>query len=164
MKQKILLIIAACLIFNNFAAMGNVEAAVNTSSPSVQSSAFQLVSFARVPFAIMSGVVEGIPFFPEYRQPAKKQSQSNNSQDNWYLFFIDRNTGLKGVPQTNNPEKAVTTVARATVCDAGMTGVKLFSDRTGLFCLFLLAYLVILSRSNLPWEITDRLFRTARPC
>ena len=91
MNKKIVFIIALCFLSNNLISPGLVEASVDLSSPVVQADVFQAVTFARLPFTVVNDLLQGIPLFPEYKQPARDQGQDkdNASQANKNSFSLN---------------------------------------------------------------------------
>jgi hypothetical protein len=163
--KKISLLIAFCMLINNTAIAGVIDApSFDTKSPVIQTSVFQLASLIRMPFTLTSRLMsEQAPLLPEYKTTGtNKNTEKGNKNDK------DRRTAGDYSFFFTNSENSIRTSVRtlacfaAPVCDsggigqgAGIMGLSLLFLWLGFKYIFLFACLIALSKSNLPWEIGD---------
>ena len=161
--KKISLIISACFLLNNSIVFSAIDApAVDMSTPVVQASVFQLVSLVRLPFTITSKLVrEDAPLLPGYNKPAgdrgsgKTPARKNDTKagKDYGFFFSSPGSEMRPDLKTDNFSGTVFAILKDLIQGSGTIWVNLIFYWLGFKYIFLLACLIALSKSNLPWEI-----------
>jgi len=161
--RKISTIIIACLLFNNLSFAGAVEVpGADISVPAVQTSVYQLMSLVRLPFTITAKIFrEDAPLFPGYAKPApgrdrggaagKKDTKAGKDCS---FFFSNTEKDMRFDLKTDNISGAAIDVSKDLVRGSGTLWLNLIFYWLGFKYIFLLACLMSLSKSNLPWEIS----------
>ncbi|MCB4792720.1 MAG: hypothetical protein LHV68_12665 [Elusimicrobia bacterium] len=163
-KYKIFVfIIILILVFNSIIRISDFETTVTASLPVIQSSIFQIESCTRQPLKIIADSIKDIPFSPEYKQPKKNQNKNKDSQRNSSFSFSNQKEGVSLNLKIDKNERSQMNNLQTMISDIKILNAGPPRDwPPGLFYVFLLMYLVLLSKSNLPWEITVKLFSTAQ--
>ncbi|MCB4792030.1 MAG: hypothetical protein LHV68_09100 [Elusimicrobia bacterium] len=153
-KKDIIKSVIIISLLTNFIQANDLNESMCASLPAIQSSVFGITSFARLPLKIMTEVLKDVPFSPEYRQPVQKQSRTKGTKRDSSFSFSNQKENLSLNLKIETNEKTVINNSQILISDIEILGLDPFPDwPPGLFCIFLLMYLVLLSRSNLPWEI-----------
>lgn len=161
--KKISLLIALCMMLNNTAVAGVMGTpSLEAAAPVIQTSVFQLTSLIRLPFTMTAKLIsEEAPLLPEYKKTAagkdagpgsKNEKDSQSTGDNSFFFSNAENT-LRSLARTATSFSAATCDLALPGSGPGETGANPFFIWLGFKYLFLLACLMALSKSNLPWEI-----------
>ncbi len=163
-NKKITFIIAACLIVNNSVFAGSFEMPVDTSAPVIQTAVFQLASLVRLPFTITNNLIQQeAPLAPGFNKASsdrgdkgqKNSSKDQNSKKDCNFFFSSPLNEMKPNLKTDGPAKAAISVQIDLIRSTGTLWLSLIFYWLGFKYIFLLACLMSLSKSNLPWEIRD---------
>ena len=152
MIKNITLSIIVSLLLNNLAIVRELDA-YGTVLPVIESTVFQAISLVSLPVAIMNNIISATPLFPEYGKPSKDQGKKNQREHRDNLIFF-----------TENTEKRTNLQAAVNVFAACADMIRLDDNAPGksppkVFYMMdpvhrsILSYLVILSRSNLPWAM-----------
>jgi len=154
--KRVSLIIVLCLALNNAAVFGRFETPVDVQAPVVESAVFGLVSLIRLPFTVTAGLMQEKPLLPEYRQIPKKQDSKKmpaNKKDNIFFFTNTEKDTKNSVNKQNNFNSIETSISAELIQGSGVIWVNLIFYWLGFKYIFLLACLMALSKSSLPWEI-----------
>jgi hypothetical protein len=160
--KKTSLAIAICIMLNNFASVGAIEAPIaDISTPVMQASVFQLASLIRLPFAVTAKIMnENAPLLPQYKKtPGQRQTEKNKKDSKGagncgYSLFSTENYQKPDI-KTFNFYKADSALSEDLICGSGIMWVNLIFYWLGFKYIFLLACLISLSKSSLPWEIRN---------
>jgi hypothetical protein len=161
--KKISLIIAACLLMDNSAFAASFEMPVDTTAPVIQTAVFQLASLVRLPFTITANLIQQeAPLAPVFSNPsngrpdkATKNGKDKNAKKDSNFFFSSQLNELKPSLKTNGAGGAAISISLDRVRGSGVLWFSLIFYWLGFKYIFLLACLMSLSKSNLPWEIRD---------
>jgi hypothetical protein len=168
MKRKIVFIIVACLFINSSAFVAGIDIQFDNSSYIVHVSVLQAISLIRLPIEIFNNLIsKEAPFSPEYKQPSKSKNDNKNSKNRKcsnFLFF-ESNREIRLNSRTTSLENSTTICFQNVLLNTIAMNDWLFHPFPGpcvWFLVFLLIYLITLSKSNLPWEIS-KLFLEYNP-
>jgi len=165
MTKRFSLIIAFCMLVNNSAVIGAVDTRVfDVSSPVIQTSVFQLTSLIRLPFTLTSKIVsEEAPLLPEYKKAGSNKAEDKSrdsdkgrkTSGDYSFFFSNAENSMRLNARTGGSVAAQVFDSIGLAQGSGIMLVNLLFLWLGFKYIFLIACLMALSKSNLPWEIRD---------
>jgi hypothetical protein len=160
MKKRLALVTILCILWNSALAAGSVaQQAPVVRPPAVQPAAQKVMATADQPFTALSALAKtGTPLLPEYRTCPISNDAGDHTLSSLSLApdcrqkmirsfkTGDRSAGSICLPGTVGAWSALSAVHRRS---RDHTAIPLF------IILFALSYLVVLSKSNLPWGMAQ---------
>jgi hypothetical protein len=136
---------------------------IDTTAPVIQTAVFQLASLVRLPFTITANLIQQeTPLAPVFNNPSDsradkgtKNGKDKNTKKDCNFFFSNPLNELKPSLKANSAGNAGISVSLDLVRGSGVLWFNLIFYWLGFKYIFLLACLMSLSKSNLPWEIRD---------
>jgi hypothetical protein len=160
--RKLSFIIAACMLFNNLAFAGSIEAPEEVSSPVIETAVFQLASLVRLPFTITSALIQQeSPLAPAFNKAVKGTDNggaNGRKEDNAKKecgFFSNTFNELRLTLRADAPGGTSLSLAAGMQDSPGTRRLSMLFLWLGFKFIFLLACLRSVSKSSLPWEIRE---------
>jgi hypothetical protein len=157
MKKTCAAFLIFCVILNGSITTGAAEPAVTIQAPAIQASVFRVVSEMLVPFAVMADLFQKAnPLRAEWK-PASGNRDAGSPND-VYCFTAHSGKKTRKICRENikmdSPDERSCSFPYISVPPLDTDSPCPKKENSGRYLyLFLLAYLVLLAKSNLPWSM-----------